>query len=82
MLLPRELDMVEAGKHMPLPPARPVPIITATGSVKELPKESEKKAGAEKTGVAKSAYDKKVAPNARQQVPTATKPKPQAQPHS
>jgi membrane-bound lytic murein transglycosylase A len=35
MLLPRELDLVEAGKHMPLPPAKPA-IVEATPAKKPM----------------------------------------------
>jgi membrane-bound lytic murein transglycosylase A len=65
MLLPRELDMVEAGKHMPLPPPRPAPV--------EAGKEPDKKVAADKAGSAAKAL-----PAVRQQAQPAAKPKPRS----
>jgi membrane-bound lytic murein transglycosylase A len=68
MLLPRELDMVEAGKHMPLPPPKPLP-----PAVGEAAKDPGKKVSA-----AKAAGEKKPPPNSRQQAQPIAKPKPRS----
>jgi membrane-bound lytic murein transglycosylase A len=70
MLIPRELDMVEAGKKMPLPPEKPPPQPEA-----EAKKDGEKGANG-KNAAAENAGDKKPAATPRKQAQPVAKARP------
>jgi len=83
VLLPRELDLIEAGKAMPLPPAKP-PIPDETVAKKTdgktdppgggVKREQTEKAPPDKTSADKKTEDaKKPSANARQQAQPAAK---------